>query len=62
MNRVKASMSASVGAIVDNTTGPGPQAIVIENWQTGRGVMAEITDEKLAAVEFLNDQNERMGV
>lgn len=62
MNRVKASVSASVGAIVDNTTGPGAQEIVISNWQTGRGTMAEIADETLAARDFINAQNERMGV
>lgn len=62
MNRMRSSLSASVGAIVDNTTSPGAQEIIIANWSTGRGTMAEIADDRLAVAEFLNQTDERMGV
>lgn len=61
VNSATSSMSATIGAIVDNTTGPQPQQIFI-NWETGKGVMADISDQQLAQREFVAAQDNRMGV
>ncbi len=62
MSRMGATVSASVGAIVDNTVSPGAQEIVISNWQTGLGTMEAVADDALAAQAFVNAQHDRMGV
>lgn len=54
-------LSASIGAIVDNTDGRHAQEVII-NWNTGRGVMVDISDEALARKEFVASQDQMMGV
>lgn len=58
---VTGTLSTQIGAIVDNTTGPQPQEIIM-NWQTGRGVMIDIAEQEMASKEFVAAQQNRMGV
>lgn len=55
------SMTSQIGAIVDNTT-RSAQEIIISNWETGRGVMQEVADTRMAAKEFTAQQAAIMGV
>lgn len=56
---VGGNLAAQVGAVVDNTDG-GAKEIFL-NWDTGRGVMADIASDQLASREFVADQDARMG-